>query len=794
MGNTELSLHQRLSFVDYMGRANALRGRLLRITSFAAPDRTMWRILLLAFAAYSALAVAVTFPLILAPSSRILGDLGDPLLTASILSWNATVQPLTEQWWNGFGFFPGTNMMSFSEHFLGASLIATPLQWLGCSPITAYNLTLLASFPLCALAAHCLAYTLIRRHDAAVVCGLAYGFSPYRIAHIEHLELLMSFGMPVALAALHLYAHTRRARWLVVLAAALTIQGYSNSLYSLFFTVLLGMWMLWFMRPRAWREVLAIVATGGLCALIVSPIVIGYARAHEAYNVSRRFEEVLLYSADISSFFTASSLSVFWGWTSFLNGAERQLFPGLTITALAAVGALFAFRYRLDERGRLGVVSKALWALSAAFAAMSLGASVAGSSGLDWGWLTRRVDAPYKLLSVSIWSATAALAMSPALRGAFGRRSAFGFYLMAAAVLFLCSLGPNPAFLGDRVLWKPPYAALMRLPFFANTVRVPARFAMLAVLALSVAGAFAFSRLTLLRGLRRHRFALLLVVITGIVADGWVRGLPLATPPGGFPIPPGATSVAVLELPLGGLWSDTAAMYRSTIHGKRAVNGYNGFEPLYYRVLRLALAERDRTALEALASFGPILIAADNLDADAPLASFLSDYSGIKRLNRRDNWTFFQLPTKDAPLESCSGRQLAVTAAVDALGQPVANLADQKPATRWITPGPQRAGNMLTFDLGRAERPCGIVVSLGGEADAYPRVLNVSTSADKVTWETGFVGKMGGAAFLAALRNPRDAHFSIPLPERPARYVRLQLEHSHPTHPWAVADVIVNGR
>jgi hypothetical protein len=135
-----------------------------------------------------------------------------------------------------------------------------------------------------------------------------------------------------------------------------------------------------------------------------------------------------------------------------------------------------------------------------------------------------------------------------------------------------------------------------------------------------------------------------------------------------------------------------------------------------------------------------------------------------------------------------------VTAAVDALGRPVADLADQNPATRWITADAQRTGDALTFDLGRSERPCGIVVSLGGEADAYPRVLNVSTSADTVTWETGFVGKMGGAAFLATLRNPRDARFSIPLPGRPARYVRLGLEQSHPTHPWAVADVIVNGR
>ena len=72
----------------------------------------------------------------------------------------------------------------------------------------------------------------------------------------------MAFGMPAALAALHLNADTRRVRWLVAFSAALTLQALSASYYALFFTLLLGMWMLWFLRPRAWRDGLAIVAAG----------------------------------------------------------------------------------------------------------------------------------------------------------------------------------------------------------------------------------------------------------------------------------------------------------------------------------------------------------------------------------------------------------------------------------------------------------------------------------------------------------------------------------------------------
>ena len=57
-------------------------------------------------------------------------------------------------------------------------------------------------------------------------------------------------------------------------------------------------------------------------------------------------------------------------------------------------------------------------------------------------------------------------------------------------------MGPQPRFLGYQILYEPPYAWLMRLPVFDSAVRAPARFAMPAALALSVAAGLAFSRLT----------------------------------------------------------------------------------------------------------------------------------------------------------------------------------------------------------------------------------------------------------------------------------------------------------
>lgn len=754
-----------------------------------------WLTVAAAFAGYSALALVVTSPLIWDLSSRLPKDLGDPLLVTSILWWNAHVLPLTERWWSGFGFFPAPGMVAFSEHFLGAALMASPLQWLGFSPVTAYNLTFLASFPLCAGAAHALAYTLTRRHDAAMVCGLAYGFNPYRVAHVEHLELLLSFGMPAALAALHLYAESRRARWLAAFAAALMIQALSASYYALFFTVFLGLWVIWFVRPRAWRDMLAIAGAAGVAALAVSPIVLGYSRIHQDYNMTRDFtDEVLKYSADVSSFVTASPLSAVWGWTAPLNGGERQLFPGFTIVALAFAAAIAWCRSGAEHRDGLAHAAKWLWGIAIALAAVAMWARIAGPWQLEWGWGLRiSVSTPYKPLSLAVVAAIGAVALGPTFRAAWHRRSAIVFYLAAAALLFCCSLGPRPTWLGEQVLYEPPYAWLMRLPYFGDTVRVPARFAMLAILALSVAAGLAFHRFA---SLTRHRAVLLLAVAAGIVADGWIRALPLpAVPQRSFQIPASERPAAVLELPLGDVWRDSAAMYRVTTHQTPAVNGYNGYEPSYYQVLRRALETRDQTILDELAAFGPMLIAIDDrIDAEEPWAEFLMGHPDIRPLPRGGGWALFRLPFERRlpPQGRCEGTALPIAAAFDSLGPiDAAVLTDHDPATRWITADAQRAGDMLVIDLGRLQPICGLEVSMGAAAVFYPGTLSVATSADNLTWAAGFAGALGGSAFRAALENPLDPRLAIPLRGREARFVRLRIEKSEPTYPWAVSDLVV---
>jgi hypothetical protein len=753
-----------------------------------------WRASAIAFAAYSFLAVALTFPLVLHLSSAVPHDLGDPLVSTSILWWNAHVLPLTARWWNGFAFYPSPGMLAFSDHRLGESLVASPLQWLGCSPLAAYNLTLLLTFPLCALSAHWLGFTLTKRHGAGVIAGLVYGFSPYRIAHLEHLELLAAFDMPATLVALHQFVATRRRAWLAVIVVTLTLQGLCTSYYLLFFCVLLLLWAVWFVRIVEWRRAAAIAGACACSVALLLPIAIGFWRIHQQYGFARPLNDIVTLSADLTSFVTASPMVALWGWTGSWNGPERQLFPGLTVVALVVAGAIVAFRQeRREGRRALNIASVSCAAIALLFAAAAVAAAALGPRRFELGPLAVTIGVPFKPLSLAIIASAIAFALSPPAVAAFGRRSAFGFYVAATVVLSVLCLGPKPRVFGHQFWYESPYAWLMRLPLFGDGVRVPARFAMPAILTLSAAGALAFNRLRLSGVTRRLA---VVALAAGIVADGWMRELPLLPPPEPLTLPGIGRFAAVAELPMDGdLFAETAAMWRATRHGRPVVNGNSGYDPPEYWALRVASLEHDWSALRAYSSAGPLLIAVERArDKSGRVAGEVRALPDARYVSADAGWTYFELARSAEP-RPCQADQIPVVAARDKDGPvDVKMLTDTDPMTRWLTRDGQAAGEMLELDLGRVERPCDIRLSLGLIAHVYPRALNVAASVDRVRWEEIFSGRTAAATIRGAVAQPRDIWVDV-VPTRlaPARYLRLRLEESQPHMPWVVAAVVVKG-
>jgi hypothetical protein len=743
-----------------------------------------------AFIAYAALALVLTFPLILRLSSVVPHDLGDPLLSTSILWWNAQVMPLTERWWNGFAFYPATGFMAYSDHRLGESLLATPLQWLGASPVTAYNLTLLATFPLCAVAAHWLAFTLTKRHDASTLCGLAYGFNPYRIAHIPHLELLAAFGMPVALVGLHQFVVTRGRRWLVLFAVALVLQGLCSSYYLLFFLILLALWTAWFLRPRDVRALVTIGIAGAAAALPLLPIAAGYVRVHRHFGFVRGFGEILRFSGDVTSLVTTSPLLLLWGWLARPDAPEGELFPGLTIVVLAIVGIAVEVRRCGIARDRLDGISIWLMAAAGVFAAIAVCAWTLGPWRIVLPGLSVSSEAPFKPMSLAVLAVAAAMALSSPVRKAYAKGSLLAFYVLATVVIFLCSLGPRPSLFHRQILYEPPYAWLMRLPIFGS-VRGPARFAMVAILTLSVSGALAFTRLRF-EGMRR--FAVAIALMAAIAADGWIHNLAFPVVPESWPAQRTAGFAAVLELPLGDVYDDIAAMYRSVHHGRPVVNGNSGFQPTHYFTLKTALKERDPTALDAITSAGPVLIVVNKGTVEDPQwQTFLTNVPRVTRLADDDAHAFFAAAPGAPPPQACTGEHLTVATVSDNVRSlDVSTFTDGDTLTRWTTGHSQQIGDALVVDLGRVAKPCAVSLAVGEFRKNYARRLLVDTSLDGVRWNASAAVRTAGLTIRAALDDPKTVAFSIPLEPATARFLRLRIGEPA-DDAWVVAEISVTG-
>ena len=178
------------------------------------------------FSSTAVVTVALTYPLIFQMGAVLPNDAGDPALNTWILWWNTQTVPFSAAWWNAPAFYPAPGVLSFSENLLGLSLISTPLHWLGVGPQAAYNVVFLLTFPLSALGAYLLGYELTKRHDAAFIAGLLFGFAPYRIAHLPQIQSLASFPMPFALLGLHRYLREpRRPKWLALFAGGLVPAG-----------------------------------------------------------------------------------------------------------------------------------------------------------------------------------------------------------------------------------------------------------------------------------------------------------------------------------------------------------------------------------------------------------------------------------------------------------------------------------------------------------------------------------------------------------------------------------------
>jgi F5/8 type C domain len=751
-----------------------------------------------ALLAYAVATLILTWPLAAQLTSRLPADNGDPLLSVWTLWWNARHLPFTERWWHGDIFTPAPDALSYSDHRVGLGLIASPLLWSGASPLAAYNVAFLASYILSGVSMYALALGVTQRRAAAFIAGLAFALHPFRAEHLPHLEVLSAYWLPLVLLALHRWVDTAgtRPRWLLAAAGFLTLQALSCGYYFVFASVLVATWVAWFVTcelpVRRYVELgAALVAP----VVVMAPVFWHYRQAHVSLGLSRSITEIEQLSADIAAFVTAPTGLWAWHWLRAWPALEGSLFPGLTtLLVVAAAGVT-----QLRGSGTPGVAHSAWphWRRMSAALAVAVGA-VASLPGLGWpidvmvGSVRISVQTAYKPLSIAALLAGVVLLGSPMLRRAWHRRSPGVYYAGVTVLLWAFALGPTARMFGARAFYKAPYAWLMAVPGFAEEIRAPARFAMLAALTLSMAAAVAIARLAADWSDWWRRVALV-AVSAAVVADGWVHPFPLVSPPPPLVLPPELPSRAlVLELPLG-VWQDAAAMYRATIHGHAVANGMSGYDPPHMTVLRAALADGYYESLDVLAPGAPLAVSLDDAALDGWRAS-LAARSAVPWPGTSTPALFLRPPSQlspDWPSPALDRHATIAAVSTNANETDVDAVIDGRLDTVWVTPRAQQGDEWVIATLTDETEVTGLRLSLGRHAAAFPRHLILSVSLDGQHWQDVHHDALARQTMITVQADPRLVRVPVAFPATRARMIRLRQTARSSVSPWAIDELVV---
>jgi hypothetical protein len=523
------------------------------------------RAALLVLLLYSAVTLALFPQLVAHLATAFPGDLGDPPSQAWVLAWD--VHALTAHGvglanlYQGNIFYPFHDVLAYQDTLLGVLPFAAPILLLTGNPVLAYNVLFLGSFALCAWGAYLLAVLLTRDARAAFLAGLVYGFSPYRMVHLYHLNLLCGMWIPLALVC---WERVRRGgrgdtRYWVGVGLCVVLQALSALYYAAFLSVALALLLLVQLRRspriRVRPLLLGAVTTAASCALALAPFVAPYIRVERQLGGSRGLGQTVYFAADLRDFLHSVDLSVLYGWSGHTLGvrstdALQYLWPGATALALALWGVKTPHPQPLSLKGR------------------------------------------------------GELALSPSPASGRGRRGVRGAYALLLAVSAVLCLGPFLKVWGVRTALPLPYLLLYPLPGFAG-LRDPSRFGSIYTLALAVLAAYGVA--ALLRALRernairwerrmasRRRGVLVTALLClAVLAESWIRPLPVIPVPVGAAVPPVYHWLAarpfapVLELPIGldnkTVWAEQAQMMLfATYHWRPIVNGTGGFAPPGY--------------------------------------------------------------------------------------------------------------------------------------------------------------------------------------------------------------------
>jgi hypothetical protein len=478
---------------------------------------------------FVAVAVLLTWPLILAPGTR-LGALhgpGDPYLNLWILGWDLrTISTSPWSLLNGAVFdanifHPARQTLTYSDHFLLQALCVWPIYAATHNLVLCYNAVLFGSLVASAMAMYAFVRGVTASAAGAVVAGIVWGFWPFHFAHLGHLQLQALYFLPLAFLFLHRVMAGARTRDAVGLGLMTGLQAVASVYWGLIGGIAILVAALALVVTAGGRRVGRLIRLGLLAAVValavVLPVLWPYVQAQQREGFGRNLYEAAQHAATAGAYLSAPRVNWLYGSTSAFTtdrGAESELFVGLTVIALAILGLAVARR-------------RGAWPLAAGAIAVVI-VGVVLSLGPDG------VRPLYAFLQRWVFGFQAIRA--PAR---FAVLVAFGLAVLAAIGTRELARLAGPRLAHDRARGGVIVTALLTM---------------------------------------------LLVVEYANRPITWSDTPPLSTPVGGW-LSQARAPGAVLYLPLTIDIDNTPFMVESLQHGRPIVNGYSGLRPPFYAAL-----------------------------------------------------------------------------------------------------------------------------------------------------------------------------------------------------------------
>jgi hypothetical protein len=431
-------------------------------------------------------------------------------------------------------FVPHKDTLAYSENNIVAGVLGLPAYLATGNPYATHNLSMLLGIGLAFVFGYRLARYLTRDTGASIVAAIGFAFCPFLFARTAHIQLMLFFGLPLAMLAMHRLVDAPSLGRGIWLGLTLAVQALACGYYGIFAGLLSALGLPFFALTRGrWREP-RYWASGMLAAAtsigVVVPFFLPYVRVQSELGFTRSVEEAAFYSADIQAWLASSAWAHRW-MLPLLGHWNEVLFPG----ALTLVGGL-------------------------------------GGAVLAW-----RAATPTATAAPPAGSGTPPDASGPVPP----RRDVLAFYAISGGLAFWISFGPAAG------LYRVLFAAI---PVF-SFLRAPSRVGIVVVLALAVLFAsglaVAWARLA-----PRHR------AWAGVTLSTLMCAELFTAPLGVRDAPPVASAYrhlatlrrsAVLELPFFYERSDyprhARYMSASGWHWQPLINGYSDHIPLEFRDL-----------------------------------------------------------------------------------------------------------------------------------------------------------------------------------------------------------------